>query len=566
MGKKKFTAPEKDIAELSNEELAEFTAAAREVGAQFADVSDADLSNEDADEVIAVGDFLAAASAESASREAASAERAERLSAARQSMASAAGDDDEDGDEGDGETEEERIAREEAEEAERRAAADAEAASAATATASARRQSLSARAARSNKSQTPKVAKAAGVSLVAAADVKGVPAGQQFANLSEASVAIKSRLDSLPKSGKTRVQHGALEFRLPANKFTLSGGLADSEMLLQAGSEARLEGGSLVAAGGWAAPSERMLDFCKLEDIGDLIQVPEVTITRGGVQYTKGPTFADVLGSDTGFWDMTEAVAEAGTELKTALRPEVPDFEEERLDAVGVMVEAGLLTRAGWPELVERYASLALTAHEYKKAMKTIALIQGHTGAAKAVTGGFGNVTDALHILELVAMGERQKNAMSLSATLEALVPFWYKAAVRAALANRNGMEYLAVTDAQIEAWFSARKIKVQWLAAYQNLELDANGIATAYPETFEVIMYPAGTYVRGVKDVISLDTVYDSTNLKKNDYVHLFVESGVLVTNPCGEGQRLTLPLNVNGRTAADDITKSFNADPVIP
>lgn len=555
---KKFTAPEKALAELSNEELAEFTNAAREVGAEFAGVADADLSNEDADTIIAVGEFLSAATEESAAREAASAERAERLSAARQAMSAASEDDgDEDGD-SDDETEEERIAREAAEEEARKA----EAAAASAAQASARRSSFSARAAK--RTPAPKVEKAAGVTISAAADVKGVPAGKSYSSLSEAGEAIRARIESMPNGNFSgRLQHGALQFKLPENKFTQTGGLSDSEMLMQAASERRLEGGSLVAAGGWAAPSERLLDFCELEDIGDLIQLPEITITRGGIQYTKGPTFADVLGSATGFWDMTEAVAEAGTELKTALRPEAPEFEEERLDATGVMVEAGLLTRAGWPELVERYASLAMTAHEYKKAMKTIALIQGHTGAAKALTGGFGNVTDALHLLELVAMGERQKNAMSLTATLEALVPFWFKAAVRAALANRHGLDHLAVTDQQIDSWFAARNIRVQWLAAYQNLELDANGIATEYPETFEVIMYPAGTYVRGVKDVVSLDTVYDSVNLKKNDYVHLFVEQGVLVTNPCGEGQRLTLPLNVNGRLAADDITKSFNALP---
>jgi len=309
------------------------------------------------------------------------------------------------------------------------------------------------------------------------------------------------------------------------------------------------------------------MDFCEQESIGDLLTIPEVTITRGGIQYTKGPTFWDVFNSDTGFWDMTEAVAEAGTELKTALRPEVPPFEEERLDAVGVMMEAGLLLRQGWPELIARYASLALTAHQYKIAMKTLRGIQGFTGAPKDVTSGFGNVLDILHVMELVAAGERQKNAMAINQTLEALVPHWLRAAIRAALANRTGQPFETVTDQQIEAHFAARGIKVQWLNAYQNLPLDANGIATRYPETFEVIMYPAGTYVRGVADVISLDTIYDSVNLKRNDYVHLFVEQGLLVTNPCGEGQRLRLPLNVNGRTAAADITASFNGTaPVAP
>ena len=563
----KFKAPE-NIADLSNEELAATIAEANAAAAEFSEIADADLTDEQASEVIALGEFVSAATEVYSTREAEAAERAEKLSAARQSLSANPFDKDEDDEqdtaegEGDGNDADGSDADDEDKE---------DKGAAATQAASARRTSFASRAAKGGTKapQSRKAPKAARASLVAAADVKGVPAGQAFGTLAEASVAIKSRLDSLPKGVRnTRVQHGALEIRLPENKFSQSnfGGNLDSEMLLQAGSESRLEGGSLVAAGGWGAPSEMVLDFCKQEDIGNLLQLPEVTITRGGIQWTKGPTFADVFNSATGFWDMTEATAEAGTELKTALRPEVPDFTERRLDAVGVMMEAGLLTRAGWPELVERYASLALTAHQFKLSMKSLRLIEGYTGAAKDITGGFGNVLDALHAFELVATGERQKNAMAIDATLEVIAPFWYRTAVRAALANRHGIEFLAVTDTQIDAWFTARNLRVQWINAYQNLELDANGIATEYPDTFEVIMYPAGTYVRGVADVITLDTIYDSVNLKKNDYVHLFVEQGVLMTNPCGEGQRLRMPLNVNGRLAADDITRSFNATPVAP
>lgn len=552
----KFKAPE-NIAELSNEDLAAALDSARETAGQYSDIDDAELTDEQAEEIIALGGFVTTANEELGSREAAAAERSEALASARAAMAVkvAKEEDDEVVVVEDGEP----AADEDDEEPKRPFAAEA-------------KQSLSSRAARNRTSapKTPKAPERPRASLVAAADVKGVPAGQTFTGLADAAKAIKSRLDSLPKGTKnTRVQHGALEIRLPENAFSQEafGRSGDSEMLMQAGSETRLAGKSLVAAGGWGAPSEMILDFCQQEDIGNLLQVPEVTVTRGGVQWTKGPTFADVFNSSTGFWDMTETTAEAGTELKTSIRPEIPDFTERRLDAVGVMMEAGLLTRAGWPELIARYASLALTAHQFKLSMKSLKLIEGYTGAAKKVTSGFGNALDVLHVMELVATGERQKNAMAIDATLEALVPFWLRSAIRAALANRHGMDFLAVTDAQIESYFAARKIKVQWINAYQNLELDENDIATEYPDTFEVIMYPAGTYVRGVADVITLDTIYDSTNLKKNDYVHLFVEQGVLMTNPCGVGQRLELPLNVNGRLAADDITKSFNgAVPTTP
>jgi len=349
---------------------------------------------------------------------------------------------------------------------------------------------------------------------------------------------------------------------LPENKFNQNEYRGrDSEMLLDAANETRLNGGSLVAAGGWGAPSEILMDFCGGETTDGLINLPEVTITRGGIQYTKGPTFDEVFTASTGFWDMTEAVAEGGTVEKTSLRPEVPDFVEKRLDAVGVMIEAGLLLRKGWPEVIERYTQLALVAHQYKMHAKTINQILAYTGAAINVPGGFGNAMDLLNVLEVVAYGERQRTALGEQATLEVCLPRWAKNILKADLANRQGadIEFFNITDAQINAWFAARGLRVQWLAYWQNVDVTTAGIATKYPSTVEAIMYPAGAFVRGTSDVITLDTVYDSVNLKKNDYVHLFTEQGTMVTNPCWNGRRITLPLVANGRTGAANITTNL-------
>ena len=379
------------------------------------------------------------------------------------------------------------------------------AASSKTDTASARRTVASRAARKAVKQDAPKPA-APGIKMAAAADVPGFPSGTEFSSLAEAGKAIMKRIDGLPKTGKQVVRTGAVVFNMPKTEFSQDNWRGrDSEMLLTAASESRLEGGSLVAAGGWGAPSETILDFCKIETTEGLIQLPEVTITRGGVNYTKGPVFADVFNSANGFWDMDEATAEAGTELKTSYRPEVPGFIEERLDAVGVMMEAGLLTRAGWPELVDRYAELGLTAHQHKIARKVVNLIREFTGAAIGAPNGYGNALDVLHILEVVATGERERNVMSLSATLEVLLPHWMRNVIRVDLANRTGVEnFLNVSDAQINAFFTARNLRVQWLYDYQNLTPDASGLVTAYPTTVDAIMYPAGTYVKGVADVMN--------------------------------------------------------------
>jgi hypothetical protein len=64
--------------------------------------------------------------------------------------------------------------------------------------------------------------------------------------------------------------------------------------------EAGLKGGSLVAAGGWCAPSATVYDMCQLESTDGLLSVPEIQVSRGGIRFTQGPDWADIFAS-TGF-------------------------------------------------------------------------------------------------------------------------------------------------------------------------------------------------------------------------------------------------------------------------
>lgn len=582
---KKFEAPA-NLAELDAAALEAAVNDAYAAAEELAAIDDAEITDEQLAELQSLDGFISAAKEENSTREAAAAERADALAAIRANLAPAEeaeevieGEDDQPTEEKpDGEFAKGKLPEdiadggaddaEEGPDGKKKVPAKPPVKAAVQRPANLNR-SFAARAAKNAPAPAAPVDKPAGARLLSATNTDGFQVGQQFSSLEEAGAVIGKRLARLPKDAPmgTLVQNTALSIVLPDNQFADNSekfgnqGRDQFEMLRQAGDETRLPGKSLVAAGGWGAPSERSLDFCKLESIEGLIKLPEVSITRGGIEYTKGPIFADILASSTGFWDMTEATAEAGVEQKTFLRPSLPTFTEQRLDAVGVGMEAGLLLRQGWPEVIARYSELLLTAHQYKMAQKTLTQMLAFTGAAQAAGPGFGNALDVLHILELIATGERQRTFMSPNQTLEAVIPHWVKNVIRVDIANRNGVQdFKAITDAQIDSEFAARKMKVQWITAWQNLAIDGTKkIALKYPETVDILLYPAGSFVRGVAPVITLDTIYDSTNLKKNDYVELFVEQGTLVTNPCGEGVHVSLPLYANGRRAIDDIANNF-------
>lgn len=327
-------------------------------------------------------------------------------------------------------------------------------------------------------------------------------------------------------------------------------------IIMEAAREQHLSGGTVLAAGGWCAPSETMYGFCELETLDGLIDVPEVTARRGGIQFTKGPDFMTIFGDPDAGWIMTEAEVEAGEDLKPCYAVECPPFTEVRLDAIGFCATAGLLTNAAYPELVRRVLNLIGIGHARRKSAETIARISTAIGAAVNWTEVGGGLNDVLGALELQAMRIRQSLAMSPTATIEAIGPYWYRAAARFELSRRLGLpDPFNVTDADVDHWLAVRGIRVQWVYDYQMLAATGTfptvaptATWTEWPANVEFMLYPAGAFVRLVNDVISLDVVHDHDMLTRNEYTAGFMEEGIAIANTCGFGVKVQVALNYDG------------------
>lgn len=426
------------------------------------------------------------------------------------------------------------------------------------------RKSVVAKAARQTVT-APEVSTKSTATITAAADVPGIPTGKTLDSLDEVAEAALSRFAAMPRHrvGNQRNRYGLAsitkgrddEFSFDNPEFKTM-----QDLVTAASKESRLSGGSLVAAGGWCAPSETLYDLCTIESTDGLWDVPEVRAPRGGIQFTKGPSFADIYA--LGGFLQTEAQAEAGTE-KDCWDVECPDFTEVRMDAIGLCIRAGILTNAAYPELIRRYLEGALIAQQHRVSGNLIQRALTITGAATAIANPWQNATAILTALEVAIAGERQRNRLPLSMTLEVVLPFWVKAAVRADLSQRTGVDMLAVTDQQIESYFTVRGARVQWVYNWQEITLTGAAPATDFPATVEALMYPAGTFVKLSLDVITLDAVYDSTNITTNTYTALFAEEGIALANTCFDAKRISLPLSVSGLTAGALINQDWNAAP---
>lgn len=402
------------------------------------------------------------------------------------------------------------------------------------------------------------------IAITAAADVPQFANGQTLEGLEQVAKAVinRARGFSPPSGDGTSVslqQFGTAMFNLEFEDDLIVDRMEDAqEVMKRAADEHRLPGGSLVAAGGWCAPSETVYDLDQDATTEGMLSLPEIAVRRGGIRYAQSPVFADFY-ANPGFIQ-TEAQAIAGT-TKPCVEVPCPSFTEVRLDAEGICIKVPILTNAAYPEVVSNFISGTLIAHQHWINANVIGRLVTFAGAARVLPGVGSTVNDTMGGLELLADQNRQTYRLSMNLSMEVVVPFWVKGALRSDLAARTG-QLTPVTDQQIAAHFSARRLNVQYVYDWQPLPtVDVGGTAgtdesLTYPTTFNALMYPAGTFVKGTSDVINLNTVYDAASLAVNTYTGLFAEQGLLVAKMKNKADLVTLPVCSAGRTGAHDLT----------
>lgn len=404
------------------------------------------------------------------------------------------------------------------------------------------------------------------IALVAAPDAVGVAQGHVFSSIDTAAASVLARMASYPTgpvSTGARYQNGALRLTRPMPSALVAAGYDADEAIEYATSFERVTGGTtdgeqgLVAGGGWGSPSETFYEMVELEGEDGMFDVPEIQIHRGGIKYTRGPEFSAFRGK--GF-KQTEAQAIAG-QTKTFYRiPDGPDFVEARAGVTGLGVTTGILQNKAYPEYVARVLRGLLVAHAHEVNRDTLAdVAAGSTPVT--VAGGAGATIPLLSAMELQAVDIRTKHSMVESTVLETALPFWVLAVLRKDLANRHNWNLDRIPNSAITAHFADRGVRVQFVKDWQDEALGQAAPATAWPATAKFTIYPAGTWVRGLGEVLSIETLYDSAGLAENEFTALFSEEDYLVTKRGHESRVVTVPLVADGSTPAVQLTKAVTA-----
>lgn len=429
------------------------------------------------------------------------------------------------------------------------------------------------------------------ITMHAAADVPGrFSTGQELDGFSDAVKALAYQVDRYPRvrdSGaaivrkgadiktmviaddgtarfemRTFTRHGGVEFRRQFPKELKVAEGADGYPIAQfAASERRLPGGSLAAsfaqqvkagrpitaAAGWCAPSEPIYDLCELSSLDGILDVPELQTERGGWQIPTGggPNFATVWSGigNQGDTNLTEAEVITESPGKYCYDIPCPGFTDVRLGADYFCLTGSLLQRRGYPEVVQWFSRQAMNALPHKINSGFIAAIVTASGAATVIPADAtcdDAISSLLGAVDLAIADAKYRNRMTFNGTLEVVLPMWVLVQLRAAGTRRSGVDMVGLTDAQIVEWFAIRKavprFVYDWQDAFSGLGAGPGGAVplSALPLTTDFLIYPAGTWVKAVQSVVSLDTVYDSTKLLTNEYTAMFVEDGWAALQMC--------------------------------
>lgn len=435
--------------------------------------------------------------------------------------------------------------------------------------------------------------------LVAAAGVPNFEAGSNLPSMLDVAKAFEARSDGHNSMIKQGMRGSgpisspvAMLVRNYPDEFSVNGDASDYEKLLKVADESRLPGGSLlrsvemrqkqlqaehperdslVAAQGWCAPSEVDYDICLQITTDGLADFPEVQARRGGIRHNTGIEFDSIFGggncaSPSGFFDLTEAQVASGT-VKTCLEIPCPSFVDTRLGVTGLCLTGNILATRGYPEFTATFTRGALAASAHQINREQISdVITGSTAvnltaAAPWATDG-STVSQVLSAVEMAIVDIKYRLRMQRSATLEVIMPWWILAQMRADWVRRNatgnGPEAITLADSAITSAFSARGARVQYVYDWQDAFATCAASGTpgadtpisSLPSSLQFLVYPAGTWIRAVSDVITLNSVYDSTKLATNQVTHLFTETGWAMVQMCPVSRVYTVPICPSGKT----------------
>ncbi|AKA61751.1 major head protein [Streptomyces phage TP1604] len=394
-----------------------------------------------------------------------------------------------------------------------------------------------------------------GIEIVASVDVPGFRPGEAV-DLKDITDGVMRRATGLKTAGGGTGLVASYRLPFPEDMVVKDSSSAPegSTVLMRAADQRRLDGGDLVASGGWCAPSETVYDITDIACPDMLWDLPEIQINRGGLRFFRTPAL-DVAALT---FVHTEQDDIAGN-TKPCFEIPCPAPIDVRAEAVGVCLSSGILTQRFFPELIDWYVRNAMVAHEIR--IKTeaydsarAAIIAAVPTRAVTVRASFAAFSAVYEAVALQAADMIERYNLCDSTQLEVVFPWWTRNLFLSDLARQEGVRLEDLDAGRLEAAFARLGVRVQWargLAPAVPTDIGGTTLATTWPDSVEFMIYPAGNYQLGRGPEVNLGVIIDSVTVATNDE-KIFSEEAVMLVDRLGLARLVTVDVCPNGEVGA--------------
>lgn len=384
-------------------------------------------------------------------------------------------------------------------------------------------------AARRPKSSEPATLQRKQLAMTASANVPGMAPGQVLESHEDFSAAFQAAIRASANYQGPRVQIPVIrigdenaESVYGADRFLSRDPVLNEQRIADVTSLS-----AITAAGGICVPSP--IDYSQPVLSGTNARPARDSLARfgadrGGVTTLGVPVIEDVMGA-TGVW--TDATDQnPGNSTKPCLELTCPDDATTVVDAITQCFKVSNFRSRFFGEQVQAWMSLAdtWTARYAERRMLTTIGAGSTQVTAQELLGTTRNV---LAVLDRAVAVFKNRHRLADEFPFRWLAPRWLRDQIRTDLARQLPVgsvdETLAVADAMIEQFFTARRLNVTWLLegeTGQDWGVQGDGPLAGWPDSVVTYLFPEGTWLHLDGGTLDLGMVRDATLVQQNRYL----------------------------------------------
>jgi hypothetical protein len=387
--------------------------------------------------------------------------------------------------------------------------------------------------------------------VVAGADVPHVSAGSPFQDRRQFAEALSDKINAIRHAQGTgeHVLVASVKTPDPDDSRMLEIGDFSGNMEKILDVVGRDEGHmkALVASGGYCAPLEPRYDVFGIGSTNRPVRgaLPGFRAQRGGIRFITPPKLSGLTGS-VGVWTAAVDAAPGGA-TKNKLIVTCGAEQTVSISAITSELQFGNFIARAYPEMVERNVELSMIAQARLAEQTLLTGIGTLSTPVTTATNAFGVARDWLILASQGASAYRMRHRMDPETQIRIVAPAWLRDAIRDDIAlskSPTSDDVLGEADAQIDAWISARNLRVAWHMDDTAFILNqAAGALNTYPTSLVWYLFAEGTFLFLDGGTLDIGVVRDSTLVSTNDYIQ-FTENFEAVAMVGVEAYRVTSTL----------------------